>query len=140
MLSFSGMKPTDKTADALQAMLAFLALATDGLYSYRGEPAADVGLNAFYTITSLYRGDPRMLALRDLVQAAADERAASALPAAPSGDDTARAIRFADIKERSASVFAYLLPEDRGAADDDRAWLIDEVQRLRHAARNIDKQ
>jgi len=133
------MKPTDKTADALQAMLAFLALATDGLYSYRDEPAVIVGCRAFDAITSLYRNDPRMLALRDLVQAAADERAASALPAAPSGDATARAIRFADIKERSASVFAYLLPEDRGAADDDRAWLIDEVERLR-AACNIAKQ
>ena len=133
------MKPTDKTADALQAMLAFLALATDGNYTHKCEPAADVGLNAFYTITSLYRGDPRMLALRDLVQAAADERAASALPAAPSGDDTARAIRFAAIKERSASAIAYLLPEDRDAAVDDRAWLIGEIERLRHAA-NIDKQ
>lgn len=134
------MKPTDKTADALQAMLAFLALATDGLYSYRDEPAVIVGCRAFDAITSLYRNDPRLLALRDLVQAAADEHAGSASPAAPSGDDTARAIRFADTKERSASAIAYLLPEDRDVADDDRAWLIDEVQRLRHAARNIDKQ
>ena len=128
------MKPTDKTADALQAMLAFLALATDGNYTHKCEPAADVGLNAFYTITSLYRGDPRMLALRDLVQAAADERAASALPAAPSANDP-----FSAIKERSASAIAYLLPEDRDAAVDDRAWLIGEIERLRHAA-NIDKQ
>lgn len=78
-------KPTEsKVPAAFQAMLAFLQMMTRGFFSHSGEQPAVIGVQAVDAITSYYREHPRLIALRDLVQAAADEHAGSGAPAAPS--------------------------------------------------------
>lgn len=126
-------KPTDsKVPAAFQAMLAFLQMMTRGFFSHSGEQPAVIGVQAVDAITSYYREHPRLIALRDLVQAAADEHAGSASPAAPSDEEEAfRALRLSDIKDNHARAEVSFTGAACTNAHLDRAWLIGEVERLR---------
>jgi hypothetical protein len=134
MCNLGGMtKPTDsKVPAAFQAMLAFLRYLLTGQTIWQNEREALGVLAAIAASSDSKRAatDSDVLALRDLVQAAAAEHAGSAVTAAPS----AAGNPFVAIKERSKTDGTYFLPPTSGEHETvirDRAWLIGEVERLR---------
>lgn len=134
-------KPTDsKVTAAFQAMLAFLQYVLTGRYGGVYTLATRYGVDAAMSL--LVVGDrATLLALRDLVQAADDEHAGSAAPAAPSDEEEAfRALRLSDIKDNHARAEVSFTGAACTNAHLDRAWLIGEVERLRAMVASLERQ